>query len=78
MSFAGLRDEKDRTDLIVWLMTETGYRTPEMKAEEQERAKNSPAFRLPTDFPRLFLPIRSAERLHPRVCGVNPQGNAGS
>lgn len=35
MSFAGLKDEKDRTDLIVWLMTETGYRTPEMKAKEK-------------------------------------------
>lgn len=26
MSFAGLRDETDRRDLIVYLMTETGYR----------------------------------------------------
>jgi len=30
MSFSGLKDEKDRTDLIVYLMTETGYRTPAM------------------------------------------------
>lgn len=30
MSFSGLKNEKDRTDLIVYLMSETGYRTPEM------------------------------------------------
>ena len=30
MSFAGLRNEKDRNDLIVYLMTETGDRTQAM------------------------------------------------
>ncbi len=30
MSFSGLKDPKDRTDLIVYLMTVTGYRTPGM------------------------------------------------
>jgi cytochrome c len=26
MSFAGLKDPKDRADLIAWLMVETGYK----------------------------------------------------
>lgn len=30
MSFSGIRDANDRRDVIVYLMAETGYRTPEL------------------------------------------------
>jgi len=37
MTFQGLPNEKDRIDLIVYLMTETGYRTPGMLAASKPR-----------------------------------------
>jgi cytochrome c len=43
MSFAGMREEQDRADVITWLMTETGYRSPEMLSGVATAPADEPA-----------------------------------